>query len=98
MDKLFKNIPKFEKKYQNEIPLFRAGIAVIKATEYMLRGVKSKPRGVLQPYMFMSIKHFVLYLMTYMPISLYVWLQEMKGGIILRQRLRYLHQKNLPEK
>jgi len=98
LDKFLKNIPKFEEKYQNEIRLFRSKVASVKATEYMLQGQKNKARGVLQPYMFISTKHFILYLMTYMPLFLYVWLHEMKGGIILRQRLRYLHQKNLSDK
>lgn len=98
LNKFSKQIPKFNEKYQNEIRLFRAGVAVIQATEYMLQGAKTKARGVLQPYMFISIKHFVLYLMTYMPLFLYVGLQEMKGGIILRQRLHCLYQKNLSDK
>jgi len=98
LDKLFKNIPHFEKKYQKEIRFFRAGIAVQRMTEHMLQGSKTKARGVLQPYMFISTKYFVLYLMTYMPLFLYVWLHKMKGGFILRQRLRHLHQKNLSDK
>jgi hypothetical protein len=36
--------------------------------------------------------------MTYMPLFLYVGLQEMKGGIILRQRLRHLRSKKLSRK
>ena len=98
LNKFFKQIPKFNKKYQNEIRLFRAGVAVGQATEYMLRGEKSQAREAMRPYMFISTKHFVLYLMTYLPLFLYVGLQEMKGGIILRQRLRCLHQKNLLER
>ncbi len=98
LNKLFKRIPNFEEKYQNEIRIFRGRVASVKAGEYMLQGAKSKARGVLQPYMFISTRHFVLYLMTYMPLFLYVWLHEMKGGIILRQRLRYLRQKNLSDK
>jgi len=98
LNKFFKQIPKFDEKYQNEIRLFRGGVAVAQATEYMLRGEKSQARGAMRPYMFISTKHFLLYLMTYMPLSLYVGLRDMKGGIILRQRLLYLHQKNLSGK
>ena len=98
LDKFFKNIPKFEEKYQNEIRLFRGKVASIKATEHMLRGQKTRAREVLQPYMFIGVKHFMLYLMTYMPLFLYVGLQEMKGGIILRERLRYLRSKKLSNK
>lgn len=95
LDKLLKNIPKFEEKYQNEILLFRAGVATIKATEYMLQGQKSQAREAMRPYMFMRTKYFILYLMAYMPLSLYIRFHEMKGGIVLRQRLQYLQQKNL---
>ena len=93
LDKLIKNIHKFEEKYQNEIRLYRAGIAEQRATEHMLQEEKTKARDAMKPYMFMSLKHFILYLMTYLPLFLYVGLHEMKGGIILRQRLRYLRSK-----
>ncbi|MBW8015813.1 MAG: glycosyltransferase [Planctomycetes bacterium] len=95
LDKLHNSIPKFEETYRDEIRLFRSRIASVMATEYILRGEKSKARGVLRSYLFVSTKYFVLYLMTYMPVLLYVWLHEKKGGIILRQRLRYLHSKKL---
>ncbi|MBW7989181.1 MAG: glycosyltransferase [Planctomycetes bacterium] len=95
LDKLRKSIPNFEEKYQDEIRLFRSRIASVMAAEYILQGEINKARSVLRSYMFVSAKYFVLYLMTYMPVLLYVWLHEMRGGIILRQRLRYLRSKKL---
>jgi hypothetical protein len=84
----------FDKKYQDEIKLFRTEISVAQAVEHMLQGEKQQAREIMQPCRFVKVKCFVLYLMTYMPIFLYVLLHEMKGGIILRQRSRYLRQNN----
>ncbi len=98
LNKLSKQILKFEERYQDEIRLFRAGVASVQSTEYMLRGERRQAREAMRFCVFISMKYFVLYLMTYMPLFFYVWLHEMKGGIILRQRLRCLCQKNLSKK
>lgn len=92
LDKLSGSIPKFKEKYQSEIRLFRSRIASVKAAECVLHGEKSTARDILQPYRFVNVKCFVLYFMTYMPLFFYVWLHEMKGGTILRQRLHCLRQ------
>lgn len=95
LDKLYESIPGFAEKYKDEIIIFRSRIASIKATDCILRGEKNDARTVLKPFMFKSVKLFVSYFMTFLPLSLYLLIHEMKGGIILRQRLRYLRSKKL---
>ncbi len=98
LDKLSNRISEFGKKYQDEIKLFRVEILISQAVEYMLRGEQRQAREILQPCRFMNIKCLVLYIMTYIPLFLYILFHEMKGGIILRQRLRYLRPKKLSRK
>lgn len=93
--KLSSLISEFDKKYQEEIKCFRNEIMVGQAVEQMLQGKKQQARESMQPCRFANLKCFVLYLMTYIPLFLYVLLHEMRGGIILRQRLRCLRKKIL---
>ncbi|MCK4827992.1 glycosyltransferase family 2 protein, partial [bacterium] len=72
LDKLSNLISGFDKKYQDEIKLFRTEISVARAIERMLQGKKRQARKIMQPFRFVNVKSFVLYLMTYMPLFLYL--------------------------
>ena len=54
LDKLFKNIPKFEEKYKKGIRLFRAGVASVKAAEpYAAQGKTAGTKGYTTLYAYM---------------------------------------------
>lgn len=93
LNKFSQQIPNFNTEYEDEINLFQRGVRLREATDCILQGKKREARNIIQPYIFMNIKHFLTYFMTYVPLFMYIWLHEMKGGILLRQRSEYLSQK-----
>ncbi len=52
---------------------------------------------IMKPHIIVNLKYFIIYLMTDIPCFIYILLHEMRGGIVVRQRLRCLNQNNILE-
>jgi glycosyltransferase involved in cell wall biosynthesis len=84
VNKRFKTLDK-ENRYSKEIFLKEKQITVAEAAINMAEGRLRKARSVLSPFKFENMKYFVIYLATFLPVSVWLFLRPIwRRGVLIR--------------
>jgi len=88
--------PAFEKKFGKEIRSYVLTMNMDEATDLFLKNRKKDAREKLYSIRLQSLKTFVSWFMTYLPIRVYLRINRALGRGFLYERFRYLHSRNAP--
>ena len=81
LEKYISTIPNFELDYSDEIAIFKRGFSLDETLIEWKEGNQSSARKILKPHILDGPKWFVLYLLTFFPISIYEIIQKVRGSV-----------------
>lgn len=81
LEKYISTIPNFELDYPDEILTFKRGFSLDEALIDWKEGNNRSARKLLKVYILDGPKWFVLYLLTFFPISIYEIIQKVRGSV-----------------
>jgi len=81
LEKYIKQIPSFEEDYPDEIRLFKRTYTFEEALIDWREKKNYSARGMLKDYIFDGYKWMFLYILTFLPISAYDYLQKVRGSV-----------------
>ena len=87
----------FQKIFAKEIQSYRLTMNLDEATDLFLKYRKKDARNKLYPFRLHSLKTFVSWLMTYLPMGAYLRINMALGRGFLYERFRYLQNRNATE-
>lgn len=88
--KLCGKFPLIEDEYQNEITSYMTTMALDKSSDLILQHQKIKAHKILKRYRFKKMKFFVIWLLSFLPLPLYLKVNKALGRNYIYERFEYL--------
>lgn len=97
LDNLCQKDSAFEKNFDKEIQHYRLTMNLDESADLFLKYRKKEARRKLDPFRLQSLKAFVHWLMTYLPMGAYLRINRALGRGFLYERFKYLQNRNAAE-